>query len=191
MKLSIVDNGTDCLPELKRLCKESNYDFDVIAPQSASSALTSEQYDVAVLTGGIWYDDPEEWYQHYGQELELITSVKTPLLGVCLGMQLIALAFGVEVSSLNRRIQGSRTINLTNLGENELEWPHQTYVYENHSKGVFRAPSGFKVLGESDECIEIMRHTTLPIIGVQFHPQLSEDSNSLFLWQSLIEDLRD
>lgn len=191
MKLCIIDNGTDCLPELKRFCEESNYDFDVITPQAASTVMSSGQYDAVVLTGGLWYDDPDEWYQHYGQELESITSAKTPLLGVCLGMQLIALAFGVEISSLSRRIQGSRTINLTNLGEKELGWPHQIQVYENHSKGVLQAPSGFKILGRSDECIEIMRHATQPITGVQFHPQLSKDKNSFFLWQSLIENLRE
>lgn len=189
MKLGIIDNGTDCLPQLEHLCQESSYDFDVVTPQSASTVMASGRYDIAVLTGGLWYDDPGGWYRHYGQELESITSAKIPLLGVCLGMQLIALAFGVEISSLTRRIQGDRTINLTPLGENDLGWPHQMQVYENHSKGIMRAPSDFEVLAHSDECLEIIHHTARPIAGVQFHPQLSEDYNSLSMWRSLIKNL--
>ena len=189
MRLGIIDNGTDCLAELKNLCRASDYEFDVIDPLSADKAIPSNEYDAVVLTGGLWYDDQNEWRQHYGRELELITSSKTPLLGVCLGMHLITLAFGEGVLPLERRIRGSRTIVLTDLGKEELGLPHEISVFENHSKGVMDVPSNFDILARSDDGIEIMRHVELPVAGVQFHPQLSRESDPVFLWQSLITSL--
>lgn len=189
MKLGIIDNGTDCLSELQYLCQESNYDFDVIAPQSAATVVTSGRYDIAILTGGFWYEDPSEWYRHYGRELESITSSDTPLLGICLGMQIIALAFGTDVSLLSQRIQGDRTIYLTNSAKHTLDWPSRIQVYENHDRGILQTPPDFEMLGWSDDCLEIMYHNTRPIAGVQFHPQLSRSQESFPVWRALIHNL--
>lgn len=97
-----------------------------------------------------------------------------PLLGVCLGHQSLAVAFGGEVVRAERLMHG-KTSWIKHDGKTifkDLPNPFEATRY--HSLIVKRAtlPSCFEISAETDEG-EIMgiRHRSLGIEGVQFHPE--------------------
>ena len=99
---------------------------------------------------------------------------KIPLLGVCLGHQSLAVAFGGEVIRANRLMHG-KTSMIHHDGRTifrDLPNPFEATRY--HSLLVNRAnlPDCFEISAETAEG-EIMglRHRTLGIEGVQFHPE--------------------
>jgi len=99
---------------------------------------------------------------------------KLPLLGVCLGHQSLAVAFGGEVVRADRLMHG-KTSQIRHDGKTifrELPNPFEATRY--HSLVVKRAtlPSCFDVSAETAEG-EIMglRHKSLGVEGVQFHPE--------------------
>ena len=101
-------------------------------------------------------------------------SGKIPLLGVCLGHQAIAMAFGGEIVSAKNLMHG-KTSHVTNDGiaiYHKIRSPFKAMRY--HSLAVNREtlPGMFDISSESDDG-EIMgiRHREHPTEGVQFHPE--------------------
>ncbi len=99
---------------------------------------------------------------------------RLPMLGVCLGHQSLAAAFGGEVVRAERLMHG-KTSMIKHDGRtifHQLPNPFEATRY--HSLIVKRStlPSCFEVSAETDEGeIMGMRHRTLGVEGVQFHPE--------------------
>lgn len=99
---------------------------------------------------------------------------RIPLLGVCLGHQAIAQAFGGKVVSAKQIIHGKTSIISHNKGHlfKGISNPFEATRY--HSLAVSREgfPSCLEITANSEEG-EIMglSHKKFPIFGVQFHPE--------------------
>jgi anthranilate synthase component II len=95
---------------------------------------------------------------------------KTPLLGVCLGHQSIGAAFGGNIVRAKRVMHGKTSVITHNRQDCFANIPTSYY----HSLVIDRAtlPKELSITAESDDG-EIMgvRHKTLPVWGVQFHPE--------------------
>jgi anthranilate synthase/aminodeoxychorismate synthase-like glutamine amidotransferase len=98
----------------------------------------------------------------------------TPILGVCLGHQCIGYAFGGRIVRAPALLHG-KVSQIYHRGEGVLDGlpiPFEATRY--HSLVVDRAslPPELKVTAETgDEVVMAMRHRSLPIEGVQFHPE--------------------
>jgi anthranilate synthase component II len=98
----------------------------------------------------------------------------TPLLGVCLGHQCIGFVFGGRILRAPELVHG-KTSQIYHRGEGILDGlpiPFEATRY--HSLVVERSslPHELKVTAETgDELVMAVRHRTLPIEGLQFHPE--------------------
>jgi anthranilate synthase component 2 len=99
------------------------------------------------------------------------------IFGVCLGQQAIAEAFGGSLYNLSRPMHGISTpIKVTDANErlfNSL--PEQISVGRYHSWVVSKdgLPDELTItaIDEKDDSIMALRHKTLDVRGVQFHPE--------------------
>ncbi|CAA6603251.1 aminodeoxychorismate synthase, subunit II [Rhodospirillaceae bacterium LM-1] len=102
------------------------------------------------------------------------TAGKIPLLGVCLGHQAIGQAFGGKVIRAPMPMHGKMDM-IHHKGEGLfLNVPSPFKATRYHSLIVERAslPDCLKITGETaDGLIMALAHKTLPIFGVQFHPE--------------------
>ena len=99
---------------------------------------------------------------------------KVPILGVCLGHQCISYAFGGKIERARRLMHG-KTSNITHDGKTifaGLPNPFVATRYHSLCVPTDSVPPDFIVTARADED-EIMgiRHVSLPIEGVQFHPE--------------------
>ena len=99
---------------------------------------------------------------------------KVPLLGICLGHQSIAQAFGGRSVGAKRLMHG-KTSQLKHDGRGLFRgFPQGMEVMRYHSLAVERAtlPDCFEISAEAEDG-EIMglRHRTLPVESVQYHPE--------------------
>ncbi len=114
--------------------------------------------------------------RHAGITLEVIrTFSKTiPLLGVCLGHQAIGEAFGATVTRAKTLMHG-KVSTIRTTGEGIFAGlPEHFTVTRYHSLALERAslPDCFSITAQTEDGeIMGMRHKTLPIEGVQFHPE--------------------
>jgi len=109
---------------------------------------------------------------------------RIPILGVCLGHQAIAVAYGGRVVRAPRPVHGRRSC-IVHGGEGPLAGiPSPMHVGRYHSLIVDRS-SLPPVLGVTATCddglIMALEHRALPVYGVQFHPEslLTEHGHAL------------
>ena len=99
---------------------------------------------------------------------------KLPILGVCLGHQSIGAAFGGNIIRAQQLMHGKTSV-ITTTGQGVFAGlPQQFTVNRYHSLAIEKStcPDVLAVTAWTDDG-EIMgvRHKTLPIEGVQFHPE--------------------
>lgn len=99
---------------------------------------------------------------------------KLPILGVCLGHQAIGAAFGGKIIRAQELMHGKTSV-ITTVQQGVFSGlPRQFTVNRYHSLAIEKSscPDVLEVTAWTDDG-EIMgvRHKTLPIQGVQFHPE--------------------
>jgi anthranilate synthase/aminodeoxychorismate synthase-like glutamine amidotransferase len=131
----------------------------------------------ANLTGIVISPGPSD-PDHAGVSMDAVrvaTERSIPLLGVCLGMQSMAQVFGASIVRAPTLVHGEAA-EVTHDGSGLLEgMPPAFMAARYHSLCVDPAtlPDELRVtaMSESDRVVMGLRHTSLPIEGVQFHPE--------------------
>jgi len=109
-----------------------------------------------------------------GITLETISRLKVPMLGVCLGHQAIGQAFGGKVVRAGEVMHG-KTSRIRHDGKGVFSQIENQFIATRYHSLVVERPSlpeCLSVTAESEDG-EIMglRHRSLPVEGVQFHPE--------------------
>lgn len=110
-----------------------------------------------------------------GNCIEIIKTVggKIPLMGVCLGHQSIAAAFGATVSNAKTLCHGKASMAEHN-GQGIFQGiasPMQVARYHSLSVVESTLPDCLEVTATAEDEIMAIRHKTMPIVGLQFHPE--------------------
>jgi len=96
-----------------------------------------------------------------------------PILGVCLGHQAIGAAFGGKIVRAPKLMHGKVSMIAHDGSGVFAGLPNPFQATRYHSLVVERStlPSELEITAEADGLIMAMRHRTLPVEGVQFHPE--------------------
>ncbi len=117
-------------------------------------------------------------HDRFAALIELIPQLKIPVLGICGGHQLIAMAYGSRIHELSSKISGFAEVRLLERSQIFEGLPDRIIVTQSHREHVFPVPDGFVKLADSTETrIEAMAHFTRPIFGTQFHPERYSDEH--------------
>jgi len=109
-----------------------------------------------------------------GVSIEVIRRLgpTTPTLGVCLGHQAIIEAFGGDIGQAKALLHGKASVVTHDGGGVFAGLPPEVEVGRYHSLAATTVPDDLEVTSRTHDG-EVMgvRHVTLPIEGVQFHPE--------------------
>lgn len=132
-------------------------------------------FEVAEVADGIVFSPGPGRPEEAGQMISLIETFKEtkPMLGICLGHQAIGQVFGADTKRADKIMHGKQSVlNYQKKGilkafKNELK------VMRYHSLIVDQEALAkeIDVLAEVDGLAMIVQHQTLPIVGLQFHPE--------------------
>ncbi|AKP87891.1 Anthranilate synthase component 2 [Achromobacter ruhlandii] len=109
---------------------------------------------------------------------------KKPILGVCLGHQAIGAAYGGNIVRAQQIMHG-KTVRISHTGTDiftDLPTPYTVIRYNSLTIDPATLPECLAVTATApDGDIMGVRHKTLPLYGVQFHPEsvLSEHGHAL------------
>lgn len=117
---------------------------------------------------------------------------RVPMLGVCLGHQAIGEFFGASLSPAEQPMHG-KVSTIRTLTDDAL-WrgvPDQFAVTRYHSLLLTDLPPDLVSIAQTDRGeVMAMRHRTLPIWGVQFHPEAALTEKGLLLLRNWIDSSR-
>ena len=170
----VVDNHDSFVHTLIGYLRELGADVSVreaddIAEDAVSSAL--DDVDGVVISPGP--GTPERAGSSIGV-VRAAAARRIPLLGVCLGHQAIVVAFGGRVSEAPELMHGM-TSGIVHAGAGVFAGvpsPFPAGRYHSLAAEAESVPACLQVTARTAEgTIMGVEHTTLPIYGVQFHPE--------------------
>lgn len=150
-----------------------------------NDAVTPEQgadYDGVLISPGP--GTPEE----AGVSTAMIKACadrKQPMFGVCLGHQALGIVYGATVDRAPELLHG-KTSQIVHRGEGVLEGlptPFTATRYHSLAIKSGTVPDELEVTGRTDSgVIMAVQHRTLPLHGVQFHPEsvMTEGGHRMF-----------
>jgi GMP synthase (glutamine-hydrolysing) len=172
--LLIIDNQSSFIKKFKRtFLNEQEIEFKFVDHNEQLILKPDETVDGIILSGG--KGSPYEPLNLTTNFVALI-NFDVPVLGVCLGFEIIAAAYRGRIKKMDRYQQKLEKIRILKPDDPIFEglMSNEIVLREQHSYMLPRLPDNFELLGSSDTCeIEIMRHRSKPIYGFQSHPEVS------------------
>jgi para-aminobenzoate synthetase component 2 len=175
--IAVIDNRDSFVFNLVRYLEELGAECTVFANEIEPQRLA--EFDGVMISPGP--GAPKD----AGNSVAVINwafAQKMPLIGICLGMQAIAAAFGGSVVRAERLIHGG-TSKIDHDGVGIFEGiPQHFNATRYHSLAVADLPPTLVVTAHSDDGEDMaLRHESEEIVGVQFHPEavLTEHGHQL------------
>jgi len=169
-KILVVDNYDSFVFNLVQYLQQLGADCTVVRNDQLT-VNDADNYDGVLISPGP--GTPEA----AGISVELVNycaQKQIPLLGVCLGHQVIAVAYGATVSRAPELLHGKTSIVNHNNKSVLVDIPTPFTATRYHSLAIEKQtlPDEIEVTGSTDSgVIMAIAHKTLPICGVQFHPE--------------------
>lgn len=171
MRVVLIDNYDSFTWNLVHLASRFTRDIDVVRNDARSTqAILDGGYDAILLSPGPGTPDEA------GICLEVIEkgAGRVPIFGVCLGLQAIGQAFGARVVRAPLPMHG-KTSAIRHSGTGLFAGcPQDLVTTRYHSLVVDRdtLPDDLVVEAQSEDgLVMAASHRTLPVQGVQFHPE--------------------
>lgn len=155
----------------------------VDAPVADIAALDPLDGDLLIVLGGPIGAYQTDRYPFLAEELRLIerrVESGKPLLGVCLGAQLLATACGAKVSRMDRKEIGFAPLTLTDAGRASALAPLDGLPTLHWHGDQFDLPEGATLLASSALCPHQAFSIGPNVLGLQFHAET--DCGTLENW---------
>lgn len=168
--LSVQNIACETLGRLEEMFRSDGFEIEKINAQRDSVPVTTKGYDAVVILGGpmaVYHNLP-----YLQREQELIKDgIKrnTPILGVCLGSQLIAQAAGGRVYEGKKKEIGWHSVYVTPASSNDIfrgVTDKTIRIFQWHGD-TYDLPTNTKILAYSDLYPQAFRIGSA--VGIQFH----------------------
>ncbi|MEZ0480922.1 glutamine-hydrolyzing GMP synthase [Planococcus sp. SSTMD024] len=168
-KIVVLDFGSQYNQLITRRIREIGV-YSELHPHT----ITATEIKEMNATGIIFSGGPNSVYDENAFSIDPeIFEMGLPILGICYGMQLMALRMEGKVEKASNREYGKAELTLTKESSIFKEVPEEQVVWMSHGDLVTAAPPGFDVIATSPGCpIAAMANEERKLYGVQYHPEV-------------------
>jgi len=165
----VLDFGGQYSQLIARRVRECGVYSELLPSDFPIEALRERKPNGIILSGG-----PASVYADDAPELrpELL-ELGIPVLGICYGMQAMALGLGGRVEQAPVGEFGRSNLHVQEHGVLLRDLPDEQQCWMSHRDTVFEAPPGFTALASSDESpVAAFESSERRLYGIQFHPEV-------------------
>jgi GMP synthase (glutamine-hydrolysing) len=175
----VLDFGSQYTQLIARRLRELSVYSEVWPPDTPAEKIAARRPVGVILSGG-----PRSVSDESAPKCDpALFALKTPVLGICYGMQLMADTLGGRVAPAPQREFGHATVSVTGDGESAALFanvPGEIRVWASHGDFVAAAPLGFSVVATSANApIAAMADPARSLYALLFHPEVVHTDRGL------------
>jgi GMP synthase (glutamine-hydrolysing) len=167
-RIDVIDNHGQFTHLEQRALRDMGVDVDLVDNDTPPEDIDA---DGLVLSGGPDIDRIGNCPEYLDLDI--------PVLGICLGMQIIANELDGKVGPGEYGGYADVTVDVTDDDDPLVgSLAPETRVWASHADEVKEVPTGFERTGTSDVCgVEAMSDIDRDLFGVQWHPEVAHTEN--------------
>ncbi|RRJ31163.1 GMP synthase subunit A [Halocatena pleomorpha] len=175
VRIDVVDNHGQFTHLEHRALRDLGVDTTLLENTTPPAEIEA---DGLVLSGGPDMNDTGNCAAYLDLDI--------PVLGICLGMQLIAKSLGGTVGTGEYGGYADVTVEVVDEDDPLLgSLAPETRVWASHADEVTELPPSFSLAGRSDVCaIEAMSDPQRDLYGVQWHPEVAHTEAGTELFEN-------
>jgi GMP synthase (glutamine-hydrolysing) len=176
-RIVVIDNHGQFTHLEGRALRDAGVETEIVDNDTPPADLDA---DGLVLSGGPDMDDIGRCGEYLGMDV--------PILGICLGMQLMAVELGGEVGAGDYGGYADVDVEIIDAEDPLLGSLHpKTRTWASHADEVTAVPEGFERTATSDVCnIEAMSNPAAEQYGVQWHPEVAHTEEGQAVFENFI-----
>ena len=165
----VLDYGGQYAQLIARRVRECGVFSELLPHTVGAEEVARRRPKGVILSGG-----PASVYAREAPRLQAeLLELGVPVLGICYGMQLLALELGGSVEGAEVGEFGRSKLSVSDTGRLLAGTPSEQSCWMSHRDTVFAAPPGFNELAASTASpVAAFESTERGIYGIQFHPEV-------------------
>lgn len=178
MKILVINNHGQYNHRIYRSLRYLKINAEMI-PNSTTLEELKEMDPLGIILGG------GPTIERSGNSRKYVEELDYPILGICLGHQIIAQAYGGEIGGAGIESYAKNTIEIMDEDDIFQGLGKNMDVWTSHKDEVKTLPPGFELLATSSLCdIEAMKHEEKPVYGIQFHPEVHHTEKGHLIFEN-------
>jgi GMP synthase (glutamine-hydrolysing) len=180
-RIAVVDNHGQFTHLEQRALRDLGVEAEIVDNDTPPGKVRADGF---VLSGGPDMD-------RIGRCAEYLNDSR-PVLGICLGHQIIAAELGGEVASGDYGGYADVTVRILDEDDPLVgSLAPETRTWASHADEVVSVPPGFTRTAESDVCdVEAMSAPDRGLFGVQWHPEVAHTAEGEAVFEAFVEICR-
>jgi GMP synthase (glutamine-hydrolysing) len=182
----VLDFGGQYSQLIARRVREARVYSELVSHRLSAAELHARNPAALILSGG-----PASVYADGAPHADpAIFDLGVPTLGICYGMQLMALELGGAVDANDVSEYGKADVELDGSGRLFHDLPAEQVVWMSHRDSVIAAPAGARVTASSETTpIAAFEDTARARYGVQFHPEVVHTPQGQRILETFLYDV--
>ncbi len=165
----VLDFGSQYAQLIARRVRELHVYSELLPHDTPWAEIERRKPKAIILSGG-----PASVYDEGAPQADpALWAGRIPVLGICYGLQLMALHLGGEVAPASRREYGPASVTITGEGGLFEGIEREQPVWMSHGDSILRPPEGFSPTAQTDSTPYAgLADPARNLYGIQFHPEV-------------------
>ncbi len=193
-KILVLDFGSQYTQVIARRVRELGIYCEIYPYNTNDKKILQFNAKGIILSGG-----PDNVYQYKNPKVpDIIFSLNIPILGICYGMQAMAMQLGGSATSADKHEYGfakARIIEGNELlrdikDETNASGHNLLNVWMSHGVEINKLPDGFKLIASTDNCsIAGFANAKKHYYGLQFHPEVTHTTQGKHILERFVSGI--
>ena len=187
-RILVLDFGGQYAQLIARRVREQRVYCEVVRHDITVAQVRKHHPAGLILSGG-----PASVYEGNAPKCDPgIFQMGIPVLGICYGMQLACDSLGGQVTRTSTSEYGRTVCQFLTDDRLLVGMPGESVVWMSHGDQVSTVSEDFVPLATTGTCpIAAVRHRSLPVYGLQFHPEVTHTPEGNRLIANFVRDVCD